>query len=492
MKLKHIQTQEMSALKVGIDLKTARKYLRLGKLPSELVEPRHWRTRSDPFKEVWPTLERMLENAPGLEAKTLLEWLVEQAHEEGDSAFHFGQLRTLQRRIRAWRAEKGPDKEVIFPQKILPGKQSQSDYTNMNGLRIHIHGEFFPHLLFHFMLPYSRWETVSVCCSESFESLVSGYTAAVWELGAVAPEHRTDNLSAATHHFKNMREFNESWKYFLAYHGVKPSRNNPGESHENGSVEKSHDLLKRTVNQQLLLRGSRDFISLEAYETFLKQVLLRRNKGRETRLVQDLEHFLPLPPRRWQAVRTLSVTVGPFSTISVLKGIYSVPSRLIGYGLEVDLYAKHLDIRYGRKILETLPRLPKDQGIAVNYRHIISYLLRKPGAFEHYQYKESLFPRLVFRKAYDVLKNHSPMTGHKLYLKILHMAAIGNETEVASALEIFFEAGEVPLPELVKELLDLPLAGPPPVFINPPTLAHYDMLLGTFASSREEISHATH
>lgn len=493
MKLKYTQTQEVSALKVGVDRKTARKYLRFGKLPSELKEARQWRTRRDSFEEIWPTLEAMLTNAPGLEAKTLLEWLIEKADESEATIFHLGQLRTLQRRVRAWRAEHGPEKEVIFPQRILPGKQSQSDYTNMNSLGVCMNGEKFLHLLFHFMLPYSRWETVSICYSESFESLIAGYTAAIWELGAVAPEHRTDNLSAATHRVESTREFNESWRQFLTYHGVKPSRNNPGESHENGSVEKSHDLFKKAVNQQLLLRGSRDFISLKDYDIFLKQVLSRRNKGREARLAQDLERFLPLPPRRWQAVRTFSVVVNPASTISVLKGVYSVPSRLIGYGLEVDLYPDHLEIRYGRKVIESVPRLPKGHGIAVNYRHIIGYLLRKPGAFAHYQYKESLFPRLIFRKAYDALREHSPSVGHKLYLKILHLSAIGSEAEVAVALEILLKAEKVPLPNSIKDLLDLPHASPPPVFINPPTLAHYDTLLGTFASLTETgVSHAAH
>jgi len=490
MKLKNIATEEIAALKTGVDRKTASKYIEAGQLPSEMKKKRNWSTRSDCFEAVWPTLAEMLTNAPGLEAKTLLEWLIEQ--KDKTPPFHFGQLRTLQRRVRDWRALHGPEKSVIFPQHIMPGKQSQSDCTCMNSLRITIAGAAFPHLLFHWMLPYSRWETVSICYTESFASLTAGYTAAIWELGAVAPEHRTDNLTAATHSFGNGREFNKSWNDFLKHHGVKPSRNNPGESHENGSVEKSNDLIKKNIEQQLLLRGSRNFTSIDDYNIFLKIIMKQRNKSRQARLTEDLVYFLPLPKRRWEAVQTLSVTVGPASIISVLKGVYSVPARLIGYGLDVDIYPKHLNIRYGRKVIESIPRLPNDRGVAVNYRHIIGYLLRKPGAFAHYQYRECLFPRLAFRKAYDMLIEQSPARGHKDYLKVLHLAAIGSESDVTAALEILMESGDVPLPDAVKKLLDLPSNAHPAVRVTQPKLGDYDRLLSTFNQTTQGELHAIH
>ena len=490
MKLKETHTQEVAALKVGIDRKTANKYIQEGKLPSEIKQQREWLTRSDCFQEVWPTLAAMLINAPGLEAKTLLEWLIETS--DKIPPFHFGQLRTLQRRVRDWRAHHGPEKAVIFPQHILPGKQSQSDCTCMNSLNIRIAGAAFPHLLFHWMLPYSRWETVSICYTESFASLTAGYTAAIWELGAVAPEHRTDNLTAATHQFGHGRDFNKAWNDFLKHHQVKPSRNNPGESHENGSVEKSNHLIKKNIEQQLLLRGSRNFVSIEDYEGFLRKIMKQRNLSRRDRLAEDMAHFLPLPERRWEGVRTLSVTVGPASTISVLKGIYSVPSRLIAYGLDVDVYPDYLNIRYGKKVIETMPRLPNDRGVAINYRHIIAYLMRKPGAFAHYQYRECLFPRVAFRKAYDALMTHSPARGHKLYLKVLHLAAIGLESDVTAALEILDEAAQLPLPDAVKNLLDLPFDGPPEVHVTPPDLNVYDRLLTTFSPSTQGVSNAIH
>ena len=488
MKLQHIHTQEVIALKTGVDRKTARKYLKKGKLPSECKGDRHWRTRSDVFEPVWPTLSAMLESTPGLEAKTLLEWLIERSE---DTPYHWGQLRTLQRRVRDWRALHGRAQEVMFRQQIQPGRQSQSDYTCMNSLGIRIGGETFSHLLFHFMLPYSRWEMVMICRSESFDSLTAGYGAGVWALGAVAPEHRTDNLSAATHRFGNSRAFNEGWSQFLAHHGVKPSRNNPGKGHENGSVEKSHDLYKKAVEQQLLLRGSRDFVTLADYEIFLDQITKRRNKGRQARLAEDLEKFLPLPSQRWKAIRTLSVIVSPASTISVLKGVYSVPARLIGYGLTVHVHPDQLEICYGHRVIETIPRLENDRGVAINYRHVIGYLVRKPGAFANYQYRACLFPRALFRRAYDALIAKNPARGHVHYLKLLHLAAMQSESEVAAALEVVLEAGQLPLPETLKALLDLPSAGPPIVQVSPPNLSAYDALLNSFTDAKEAI-HVLH
>ena len=176
--------------------------------------------------------------------------------------------------------------------------QSQSDYTWCNELGITIAGQPFEHMLFHFMLPYSRWETASIAFTESFESLTEGYAAAVKELGAVATDHRTDNLAAAVPIGKR-KEFQKRWTDFLSHFGVKPSSNTPKESHENGSVEKSHDLLKKSLDQRLRLRGSRDFPSRTAYEEFFRAVIYRRNRERKERLAEELKLLKELPRKSW-------------------------------------------------------------------------------------------------------------------------------------------------------------------------------------------------
>src|SRR5438874_6861853 len=256
------ETLERAALKSGMSENTARRY-REG-APRKGTRPRRrYRTRIDPFEGVWPEVEKMLESAPGLEAKTIFERLQERPA----TSFTEGQLRTLQRKIRRWRAQHGPHKEVMFPQEPRPGEYGQSDFTSMNDLGITIGGEGFDHLLYHFVLPYSRWETGMVCFSESYESLIAGFQRAVGELGRVPRKHRTDNLSAATHDLKDgRRAFNERYLGAMAHYGVEADRNTPGRAHENGSVEQAHHRFKRAVEQALLLRGTRDFAERESYE----------------------------------------------------------------------------------------------------------------------------------------------------------------------------------------------------------------------------------
>jgi hypothetical protein len=394
--------------------------------------------------------------------------------EKYPSRYHWGQLRSLQRRLQQWRAESGPNKEVIFRQVIKPGKQSQCDWTCMNGLKIEIAGEIFHHLLFHFMLPYSKWESIMICHSESFETLTQGYEKAVWKLGGVLPEHRTDNLSAATQKLGSSREFTERWQEFLGFYKVTPSRNNPGNSHENGSVEKSHDLLKTAIDQHLLLRGSRSFISLEEYEQFLENIIQKRNQGREKSLAEEIPLLKSLPNRKYNAPIILPVRVSPSSTVQILGVTYSVPSRLISYTLKAYVYGNEIDLYYGQKRLQKLPRL--SNGALVNYAHIIDSLVRKPNAFAHYQYRDCLFPHILFREAYDQLVKSHPETGHKHYLKLLQLAKIHGEQDVLTALQLLEEEQKIPLPEEVKSLLDSSFKPVVMVQVFQPCLADYDTL----------------
>ena len=329
VKYSQTNSQQVAAAKSGMSTRTARRYMNRKEIP-KTRKPRDYRTRKDPFEHVWSEIENLLRTDDGLEAKTLMAWLLEKYPEE----FQQGQLRTLQRKVRNWRALEGPDRnEVFFPQVIHPGRQSQSDYTHCNKLGITICGEPFPHMLFHFVLPYSRWETAFIAFVESFESLTDGYSKAVRELGAVAPEHRTDNLAAAVP-IGERKKFQRRWQDFLAHYGVVPSANNPGESHENGSVEKSHDLLKNALDQRLRLRGSRDFLSVAAYEAFVHETVHSRNRSRAPRLYEELKLLKELPSRHWNEPRELIVTVSGWSTIAVLSAVYSVPSRFIGMKLD--------------------------------------------------------------------------------------------------------------------------------------------------------------
>lgn len=440
-----------------------------------MVEGNKWKwrqTHPDRFAEVWTEVESMLETDPGLQSQTLMQWLID----EYPDRFDWGHLRTLQRRIRKWRALKGPDQDVKFPQRHIPGKQSQSDWTYCNELGVTIDGQPFPHMLFHFMLPYSRWETAFISHSESFESLTMGYMRAVAELGAVAAEHRTDNLTAAVNNHGARHVFQERWRAFLAHYGVEPSMNNAGESHENGSVEKSHDLLKNALDQALRLRGSRDFASVSEYERFIRRVLDQRNKGRKQRLAEEMEALKELPELDWNDPKEVHPTVTSFSTISVDKAVYSVPSRLIGRELKALVYPEVVRVFLGDTLVQEMPRLAPGTR-KINYRHIVAHLLRKPGAFANYQYRDELFPSVIFRQAYDALRQKRPEKADREYLTILHLAATNSEQDVEAALATLLEAKQLPLSATVRELVQEPACEMPPVSIPAPDLCSYDELL---------------
>src|SRR6516164_5031452 len=222
-------------MKAGMDRKTARKYRQRGQLPSETQTPHTWRTRPDPLAEVWAGLELLLEAEPTLQAKTLLEWLQRQYADRDWSP----QRRTLERRVRQWKAQHGPAKEVFFSQVHEPGRLGSSDFTHGDSLGVTIQGQAFPHLWFHFVLTYSNWEHVSLCFSESFASLSDGWQNAVWELGAVPERHRTDRLTLAVHHDGNAEEFTARYQALMRHYAVTPEATNAYSGHENGDCELS-------------------------------------------------------------------------------------------------------------------------------------------------------------------------------------------------------------------------------------------------------------
>jgi hypothetical protein len=237
----------------------------------------------------------------------------------------------------------------------------------------------------------------------------------------------------------NLEEFNQRYAALMKYYGVKPEHTNPASGNENGDVEQSHHRFKRAVDQALMLRGSRDFASVEEYAQFLKNLLAQRNAGRRERLAEELAVMRELPPRRMESAKRERVRVDSGSLIHVDRNAYSVNSRLIGEQVEARVYLDHIEVWYGQKKVEDLPRLRGRAKHRVDYRHIIEWLVRKPGAFENYRYKEDLFPTSRFRMAWDALQESTPGQAIKEYLKILKLAAEEGETAVDEALRELLE-----------------------------------------------------
>jgi len=463
----------------GISGKTAHKYLKNGKLPSQCKVEHTWPTRQDPFADDWVFVEQMLEDTQAtLEAKTLFEYL-QRAY---PGRYHNGQLRTLQRRIKVWKALYGPSREIFFSQHYAPGQWACSDFTSMNKLNITITRQPFEHLFYHFVLCYSNWQAGRICFSESFESLSLGIQDALWKLGGVPFLHRTDNLTSAVHKVGHPDIFTDKYRGLASHYDFESSKTNPASPHENGDVEKSNDLFKKAVDQSLIIRGSRDFDSVEEYEKFLQKIIDRMNQNCHKRFAQELEVLKELPNLRYDDYETKSCKVGRGGTIRLLHNTYSVHSRLVGETVKVRVYADTLEIWYAQRHIETLPRLRGENGHCINYRHHIDRLVRKPGAFENYCYKDDLFPTSQFRIAYDILRDTcSIRQASKEYLKILELAAKEDESLVNEALRLLINLEETMSFEKVKEFIDSKQKAPEPtdVYIEPVDINYYDMLFET-------------
>jgi hypothetical protein len=425
-----------------MDAKTARKYRHLSRLPSELPSAVRGRTRPDPFVGVWEEVQKLLEASAGLEAKTVFEYLQRQ----NPGHFQDGQLRTLQRRVKSWRATEGPAREVFFAQQHQPGRLGASDFTHMEELGVTIQGQSFPHLIYHFVLTYSNWEAGTVCFSESFESLCEGLQNALWELGKAPQRHRTNRLSTAVNNMSDPASFTDRYQGLMHYYGLESEKIQAGHGNENGDVEQRHHRFKRAVAQELMLRGSADFASVDEYRHFLAAMFGRLNAGRKQRLAEEMAVMRELPERRMESAKRERVKVDSGSLIYADRNVYSVPSRLIGEQVEARLYMERVEVWYGQKKVAEMPRLRGRRKHRVDYRHIIDWLVRKPGAFERYRYRDELFPSSRFRMAFDLLQEQlGRAQGSKEYLKILELAAKNSEAGVEAVLRVLLEAGEEPI-----------------------------------------------
>lgn len=426
---------QKAALKAGMTRKTAAKYIHDGRLPSERIVQRDWLTRPNPFEAHWAEAETMLRETPELEAKALFEWLTEQ-HPD---MYGEGQLRTFQRHVRRWRALCGPHKEVYFPQEHRPGVRMETDFTCLNSLGVTMRGEPFDHLLCHSVLTYSNWQWGTISQSESLLSLRKGLQAALVQLGHVPAEHWTDHSTAATHELggdeHGRRGFNSNYLKMMEHFGMDPRTINRQEPHENGDVESANGALKRRLEQYLLLRGHRDFESQESYRLFLEEVFHKANRSRAKRFAEELAIMRPLREALLPECIQEDVPVSRWSTVQTDRHTYSVPSRLIGQTVRLCRYEERIEIWLAGSLQETMPRLCGEQAHAINYRHIIEWLVRKPGAFAQYRFRTDLFPNMVFRRAYDrLVADCAPRTADLEYLRILRQAARTMESEVQQVL----------------------------------------------------------
>ncbi len=204
------------------------------------------------------------------------------------------------------------------------------------------------------------------------------------------------------------------------------------------------------------MRASRDFPSREAYERFLADLIRVRNLKRSARCAEEQAALQPLPTTVLAPCQELRVTVSQFSTITVKANIYSVPSRLIGTSVLVRVHAETLEGYVGSTVVFTFPRLIGKQQHRIDSHHVIWSLVRQPGAFAAYRYRDDLFPTTAFRLASDQLVKSGVEKADRDYVRMFHLAASTSESEVETALTLLLEAGTLPTCDAVRDLVHLP------------------------------------
>jgi hypothetical protein len=358
----------------------------------------------------------ILKSAPGIRAIAVLE---EIRRRHPDIAP--GIRRTLERRIRTWRALVGPEQDVIFRQEHEPGHFGLSDFTDTSALGVTVAGVVLGHRLYHFRLAFSGFEHAHVVLGgESFVALAEGLQNALWALGGAPREHRSDSLSAA---FCNLdrdaqEDLTRRYQGLMRHYGMTPTRNNLGVAHENGCIESSHGHLKKALEDALLLRGSRDFDDLDGYRRFVDEIVGRRNANNRKRIELERPTLAPLPQRRTADYEEKIVVITSSGGFTLRRVFYTAPSRLIGHRLRVHLYDDRLECFLGATAMMTLRRgrhrIGKG-GHVVDYRHVIHALRKKPMALNHLVYRDQLFPRPAYARAFEALHQH---LGEKLACKL--------------------------------------------------------------------------
>jgi len=455
------------------------------RLPSQKKALRG-RRRPDPLSEVWDSeIVPILKSAPGIRAIAVLEE-IRRRHPE----IAVGVRRTLERRMRTWRALAGPEQDVIFRQQHEPGRLGLSDFTDTSVLGITVGGMALEHRLYHFRLAFSGFEHAHVVLGgESFVALSEGLQNALWGLGGTPREHRTDSLSAAFCNLERDAQEDLTLRYqeLMGHYGMTPARNNLGVAHENGSIESSHGHLKKAPEDALLLRGNRDFDDLDAYRRFVDEIVGRRNANNRKRIELERPMLAALPKRRTIDYEEKIVIVTSSGGFILRRVFYTAPSRLIGHHLRVHLYDDRLECFLGATPMMTLrrgwPVSDSKGGHVIDYRHVIHALRKRPMALNNLVYRDQLFPRPAYARAFEALQQSvGDKRACKLTVELLALAHDrGCEAELAELIDAELDAGRLPDLALWRERFGPSPASVPMIEVEFVPLSTYDELAAVHA-----------
>ena len=485
MSFRHTEPPVIAAAKAGFSTATAYRIEEDHRLPSQKKAPRE-RRRRDPLGAVWyGEVVPLLKSTPGLRPIAIFDEVRRRHPEIGP-----GIRRTLERRIRTWRALNGAEQDVIFRQEHPPGRLGLSDFTDMHDHRVCIADVPLDHRLYHFRLAFSGWEHAHVVLGgESFVALAEGLQNALWALGRAPLQHRSDSLSAAFRNLDRDAQEDQTRRYeaLCLHYGMEPTRNNRGVAHENGSIESPHGHLKQALEDALLLRGSREFDTLDAYRRFVDEIVGRRNANNRKRIELERPTLAALPKRRTADYDEKIVTVTSSGGFILRRVFYTAPSRLIGHRLRVHLYDDRLECFLGATAMMTLrrgrPVSESKGGHVVDYRHVIHALRKKPMALNNLVYRDQLFPRPAYARAYEALhQSVGDKRACKLTVELLALAHDrGCEIELAGLIDAELDAGRLPDLAILHEWFGPNPASVPVIKVEFVPLSSYDELAAVYA-----------
>ena len=480
---KHGLSQQDAAAVAEFSVRTAQR-MDAGEWQPGSGSPIGFRTRPDPLDGLWESeLEPMLRAEPRLKPTTLFEHL--QAKYPGK---YPQVLRTLQRRVRTWKALYGPAPEVMFELRHEPGLQGFSDFTELKGTVVTINGKPYEHLIYHYRLAYSGWSYAELIeGGESFVALSEGLQNALFACGGAPKQHRTDSLSAAYRNLggKKNKPLTRLYDDLCDHYRLQPTRNNRGIAHENGSIEGPHGHLKNRIVQAMYLRGSHDFASVSDYQALINDCVAKLNAQHQEKYEQEKAHLQPLPKYRAVDYELVTAKVTSRSTIDIRCMLYSVPSRLIGRSLEIHLHHNRLEgYLEGHEVfsVKRIRSTEKDKRRArsVDYHHVIEGLRKKPLAFLHTTWREDLLPNERYHQLWKQLQSGFDLdSAAVLMVEALYIAATQNkEAAVADYLFDELEAKTLTLSRLRLHFQLLTKLQFPQVNVQQHDLTGYDDLLG--------------
>jgi hypothetical protein len=483
MRLHTDHTQATAAIKAGLSVATARRIDHDPRPPSAKKQRRTYRTRPDPLAGLWDEeIVPLLRAAPDLRPITLFDELARRYPDRIGLSFR----RTLERRVADWKALHGSDQDVIFPQIQQPGRMGLSDFTDANGLGVIVGGQPLEHRLYHFALACSGFEHAEIVLGgESYPALASGLENALRLLGGVPREHRSDSLSAA---FRNLTkpdtdDLTRRFEALVTHFGMVPSRNNRGVAHENGAIESRHGHIKKRIAQALLLRGSRSFDDLDAYRAFVAEAVSQHNRRHAAMIDAERTVLRSLPTAPAMTWQEMTVRVTSASGFMCRHVFYTVPSRLVGHRLHLRIHDDRIEAYLGGSFVLTLPRGRRAKGACavhvVDYRHIIAALRAKPGALANLAYRDALWPRTAYRRAWEALTAAGP--GRDAARTMVGLLALahdrGVEADLATAIDAGLDAGELPDLAVLRHRFTPVATAAPEVLVILPSLAAYDRLI---------------